>query len=455
MHLYAVSTNNKPYTTNNSPATGRHVNVGGSNISAGHCVDMPEHASARSQMPPAGRQVVPLGSRELLLAQFKPLRREKVKHTHDSSIRHVTAVTNLPSHVDAISHEPTAGRHTAPDGCTCRNTHDQMSTTSSQSNHAHTQTRPDLADNRHRHQCNTLAHRMHWCRCCTPFAVGTAASAARSRRRDTTPMSRCTSRRSAREHRYQRGITQSECERAQCTRQRTSHGPADGRQTVLLPSKTSAGQAVVVPAQYSAVSHTPCDGRLQHVGVHISHTHKHARAHSPHSSHRHHRRGGTVTDHTIAIGRQCTATNWRATELIRISLRMCDNSIASYQCCRLKLVRWTSGRYNHQFTMRTRTRTPLSRLTRSSAVLSDVAVRDGWPACRLRRQPLVGRACCALPKHAHVSSNNALLCEVLPCPCMSRQHRTRPLTADTRCPTTPTARTNYAKTSSHSTHTDT
>jgi hypothetical protein len=41
----------------------------------------------------------------------------------------------------------------------------------------------------------------------------------------------------------------------------TSHAPTDGRHTVLVPSRTSAGQLVVEPVQFSATSHAPPLGR--------------------------------------------------------------------------------------------------------------------------------------------------------------------------------------------------
>src|SRR5206468_4158835 len=41
----------------------------------------------------------------------------------------------------------------------------------------------------------------------------------------------------------------------------TSHGPADGRHTVLAGRKPSLGHVLLVPSQVSATSHTPAAGR--------------------------------------------------------------------------------------------------------------------------------------------------------------------------------------------------
>ena len=41
----------------------------------------------------------------------------------------------------------------------------------------------------------------------------------------------------------------------------TSHGPADGRHTVLAGRKPSLGHVLLVPSQVSAPSHTPAPGR--------------------------------------------------------------------------------------------------------------------------------------------------------------------------------------------------
>ena len=41
----------------------------------------------------------------------------------------------------------------------------------------------------------------------------------------------------------------------------TSHGPADGRHTVLAGRKPSLGHVLLVPSQVSATSHTPAPGR--------------------------------------------------------------------------------------------------------------------------------------------------------------------------------------------------